>query len=1066
MATIASRRPGIAFETVAPSVTGGLPRTDIAGFAGFAAAGPPHLPIAIESAAQFRDLFGPDVELGRSANGAPVSGQLGPVVRAYFRAGGRRCWVVRIADGTAETSRFALPGLLAATRTGPASWTLASADAIARAPGSWADAVAVNLTLSERPVSRIPPDPAAPADPLAVAGATAGDLVRLSFRTLGEVILCFVTASAPRNPSAGSARRGTRGEIRPEQGAWFEALSPWDLVAGSLPSFPSATVAPLPAAGAGPSFPVAAWTLGEETIAIRLDGAPPAEVRPGTWVTLHGLNPLGTAAPLLLIDEVIDRPSAIGLGSGWEIVVRSAWRPLLPAEGIARAGSTVPEMKVLTAELWARDGSGLARMGGLGLTGTHARSLGRLGEDRVLLDAGDGTVPRFQTPFEEDQRRPRRFPLAVEPPAPGIERVFLPLGGSAFPRLAWYQPARHSVALPHLRDGLAAMEAGRFLDPGLDALHSPPDQLQSGAFQIQHPTQSASPPRRLQGIHALLPIEEVALVAVPDAAAPSWVVEPGSGLPLVGAATGLAIEPLVTGSSSGRLLWRQPGPVASIRVEASYDPRFARPLGSWVLPIPPEPERWTPPSGIAWQPPPLVALSWSESDDELTLELSTETPGLPATRRRLEVELEEWPVRAARCAGRLFWRVAAELGGVSSPWSDTAWATLPQESFGVCPDDQLPAPALVVTRSGGMLTLAWSMPPGVSADSFSLESAPDPAFGGSRLLHQGPGTTYSLWAGDDRTWYFRVAAEAGTSRSPWSATAFTGAARAADRLVTYPATAAPDSPLIAIHAALLVLAAARADLIALLSLPVAFRDEEAADYRTNLLSRLSSTYRIGLGDGDRTLTFGALYHPWAEIREPDGGDAARVMTVAPDGLMAGTIAARTLGGGAWLSAANQPLPGVVSLSWPTGPTEPADGLLVLNRLEQRPDGFTTLSEWTLDRRSDVAELSVRRLLILLRRLALREGTAFAFLPNDDALARLITREFEAILGELYHRGAFAGRVESEAFQVIADGRINTDRERETGRLLVERRVAPSKPLAFLTVRLLQLGGESLRTEES
>ncbi|HEY9519488.1 MAG TPA: hypothetical protein VIQ98_09505, partial [Gemmatimonadales bacterium] len=72
MATTASRRPGIAFETVAPSVTGALPRTDIAGFAGFAAAGPPPLPVAIESAAQFRDLFGPDVELGRSANGARV----------------------------------------------------------------------------------------------------------------------------------------------------------------------------------------------------------------------------------------------------------------------------------------------------------------------------------------------------------------------------------------------------------------------------------------------------------------------------------------------------------------------------------------------------------------------------------------------------------------------------------------------------------------------------------------------------------------------------------------------------------------------------------------------------------------------------------------------------------------------------------------------------------------------------------------------------------------------------------------------------------------------------------
>jgi hypothetical protein len=362
-----------------------------------------------------------------------------------------------------------------------------------------------------------------------------------------------------------------------------------------------------------------------------------------------------------------------------------------------------------------------------------------------------------------------------------------------------------------------------------------------------------------------------------------------------------------------------------------------------------------------------------------------------------------------------------------------------------------------------MLTLTWT--PSSVADAYILETAPDPRFGGHRSIYRGPDSSYSLWAADDRTWYFRVAASAGDRESPWSATISSGSVPVANQLLVRPATAAQDSALVAVHAALLVLAAGRGDTVALLSLPLEFRDDEISEYRANLLLELSQTYRVGLGDGDRTLTYGSLYHPWPLVREPDPGNAARVAPGTPDGLMAGTIAARTLSGGPWLSPANRLLPGVVSLAWAAGPREPADGLLPVNRLQQRPDGFTTLSSWTLDRRSEVAELAIRRLLIVLRRLALREGATFAFLPNDEFLARLVAREFESVLTDLFVRGAFAGRTESEAFQVITDSRVNTQRERETGRLVVELRVAPSRPLAFLTIRLLQLGGEQLRSEE-
>lgn len=62
---------------------------------------------------------------------------LGQAVEAFFRNGGRRCWVVRVADRVqAQTNRFALPGLIRADNGQPAL-------AQARSAGSWSDGLRV-----------------------------------------------------------------------------------------------------------------------------------------------------------------------------------------------------------------------------------------------------------------------------------------------------------------------------------------------------------------------------------------------------------------------------------------------------------------------------------------------------------------------------------------------------------------------------------------------------------------------------------------------------------------------------------------------------------------------------------------------------------------------------------------------------------------------------------------------------------------------------------------------------------------------------------------------------------
>jgi phage tail sheath protein FI len=133
----------------------------------------------------------------------------------------------------------------------------------------------------------------------------------------------------------------------------------------------------------------------------------------------------------------------------------------------------------------------------------------------------------------------------------------------------------------------------------------------------------------------------------------------------------------------------------------------------------------------------------------------------------------------------------------------------------------------------------------------------------------------------------------------------------------------------------------------------------------------------------------------------------------------------------------------------------------VNWLRETPRGFVTLGDDTLSDDSELRELHVRRLIALLRRLALREGMVYTFQPNDESLRRLVRRQFERVLGELFARGAFAGATHEQAYRVVADATVNTAQSVDLGRLVVELRVAPARALAFLTVRLVETGGALL-----
>jgi phage tail sheath protein FI len=132
----------------------------------------------------------------------------------------------------------------------------------------------------------------------------------------------------------------------------------------------------------------------------------------------------------------------------------------------------------------------------------------------------------------------------------------------------------------------------------------------------------------------------------------------------------------------------------------------------------------------------------------------------------------------------------------------------------------------------------------------------------------------------------------------------------------------------------------------------------------------------------------------------------------------------------------------------------------INVLRPTARGIMPLAAKTLAIDEDLRPIGVRRLLTLLRRIVLRDGLELIFEPNGEVLHRALQRRFEALMAELFARGAFAPARSADAFQVTVD-----PTGAEKGQLAIELRIAPSRPLAFLVVRLLR-SGDRLTLEES
>jgi hypothetical protein len=1038
-------RPGIYFKTVVPAVPEVLPRMDIAAFVGFAPSGPIHVPVAIEDVSRFRDVFGDDQVLGWDAdNGVLAKGQLGSAISAFFRNGGHRCWVIRIArkhlsppdidkPDQAQSNEFNLPGLLQLGPAGKyeAGWMEA------RSEGSWTDDYAVNATLSYAALEVAALAPTSDGfqlqlDPASPQSAQHGDLLQVVFQRSGGVggatrqTIAFLPVISLDQQELGSPPLPTT-VLSSGRGDCFDVASPEDFSAflasppaatsGSPIAFPAARSVTLLTRFENRAMTPLVWgEKGSQFFAL-VSRAQAGGVQGGSWLRLEfdpGTNLAAGTVLYALVSEIqgtaID-PTLLSITSPpgsqelVEILISAAWWQLDANTALTRSVLPVVSVDAVTLELWVRDSQArVTRLANLGLAPAHPRYLGLLPTDSEVFNLDSNTAQKSVGSLFDEVMQPR-FAMAA-PPLTDNEAplVFLPLGVPGVPLDDFYQPAIEPDADAMVRDGLNLFDPDLFLDP--DLKYSTSDTLLTDAFhkqyQLQRDPTAPTAGEPLEGIHAILPIDEVSLLCVPDASSRGWQ-SSSISQDILGAPDPLSVSIASIGDTVAT--WPPVTTALSYVLEQSADPRFNT-------------------SQVAWQGAATVS-------DPI--------------------------VSPQGCSKQFFYRVRASGPHGPGPWSGTVLYSFDTAPFVVCQPDFLDAPELTIVSDDPAQTVFEWMG-AADADSFLLQSSIDPTFSLASTLYQGPLRSFTVLRAEGVVAYFRVAAQSATLESPWSKTLFTlpSQQNATWSLLPSPASPLDDvvstrgNNLLEIHRAILRLCAARADLSALLSVPPEYDVDPCVLYCNRLEGLISSE------GGDRELSYGSLFHPWLLVSDTPGD----LRPVAPDGTIAGVLAARTISGGAWYSPANQVLNGVLGLQ----PDLPASSQPIffakqINQIEQEPRGFLAEGSATLSGDIELNDLGVRRLMILLRRLALRDGVKFVFEANDRHLQRRVRREFAALLRTLYLRGAFAGASPDEAYMVVTDSRVNTQDDQDAGRFIVELRVAPSLPLQFLTVRLVQNGGE-------
>ena len=653
MSSLLQRRlPGVRFDVPAPALDEALPRMDIAFFVGFSACGPLGVPVAVESLAEFEDVFGAEITLLARPDGSPLRGLLHPALRQFFSHGGRRAWVQRVAAAHARTTIFALQQMLLLRRPDATSpWRVEPAWISARCPGSWADSLSVFARCEALPLVVMPVQfdgqslTVTALGPLSLALAV-GDTLKIALDAddwvQGRVIEAATADTAGTERSTGRLQRSLR-------------LAGLASLRGSLqqatPTRVGWTVPVLRGDGTAEQHAAATGTWNHEQLT--LDCLLPARARLEVGELVRVSFAAGRPPAWMALDDV--QSTALGDEQG-RVQVQLKGRPWRVPGSLASAPlqAWVARAEEGTA-LWLRAGVGAAfpalaqaRLDGLALVPRPdgAPSLFGLPDDiRHYTERGRqaALAPASQT-FEATRRDSQgqagpRFALASLPLDLGPEGEALLLPLATGPGLASGLGARNLALPPLRRDGLDSFSWQLFAEPALAGFHA--DEL---ADQAEAMRLLGNKPLALRGLHAVFgtavdgPVEEPTLLAIPDAVQPGWrrlrrrtparQIHPQPPAPATEACAGFkdcALTPLPTP-----------------QFQPDADPDAA---GNFML-------RWTrSETGATY-----------ELQEAADLEFKVSSPAYTGADTRLAV--------TGKSRGTLVYRVRATLGARSSGWSD------------------------------------------------------------------------------------------------------------------------------------------------------------------------------------------------------------------------------------------------------------------------------------------------------------------------------------------------------------------------------------------------------------
>jgi IPT/TIG domain-containing protein len=288
------------------------------------------------------------------------------------------------------------------------------------------------------------------------------------------------------------------------------------------------------------------------------------------------------------------------------------------------------------------------------------------------------------------------------------------------------------------------------------------------------------------------------------------------------------------------------------------------------------------------------------------------------------------------------------------------------------------------------------------------------------------------------------------------------------RLSSLPGASFNSGWLQTIHLSMIGLCEARADAVAILSLPLHFEKQDCVGWLQNLRQNLGLP-RHGEAFADAReiadLSYAAVYHPWLLVVDPNGSSGA-LRPIPPDGAVCGAIAAREIAREVWVAPANVPLPGVLDLQ-PGFSNDDWASLFALgfNLVRQEAKDFRVMSAHTLADDRSLLQLTGRRLLIQLRKAALQRAQDYVFAKNDERFRQRVRHRLEDLLRFMFDRGAFAGRTQQSSYRVSVDASVNTRNDFDQGRIIAQILVAPAQPMEFLTVLLTRTGEGQLQTAE-